>query len=55
MCYLLSFGFGPTLGEDFCIVNNANTRMNSFSNLGFTYKHPQYSYGTVEAQTFFSG
>jgi hypothetical protein len=49
------FGFGLTFGEDICIVNNAKTRMNSFSNLGFTYKHPQYPYGTVEAQTFLSG
>ena len=46
------FGFGPTFGEDIIIVNDANTRMNSFSNLGFTYKHPQYSYETNYERTF---
>jgi hypothetical protein len=29
--------------------------MNSRSNLGFTYSHPQYEYGTNEAQTFLAG
>ena len=29
--------------------------MGSFSNLGFTYKHPQYAYGSNEAQSFLTG
>jgi hypothetical protein len=47
--------FGPTFGIDLCVANNANTTMNSRSNLGFTYSHPQYEYGTNEAQTFLAG
>jgi hypothetical protein len=49
------FGFGPTFGDDITIVNNANTRIYSYSNLGFTYKHPEYAYKTSEAQSFLSG
>jgi hypothetical protein len=44
--------FGPIFGNDIIIGNNANTTMNSRSNLGFSYKHPQYAFGTEEAQTF---
>ena len=29
--------------------------MDSRSNLGFTYKHPQYAQGTDEACTFLAG
>ena len=29
--------------------------MDSFSNLGWTYKHPQYAYGTNEAKSFLAG
>jgi hypothetical protein len=47
---------GPTFGvSDICIVNNANTTIESYSNLGFTYKHPQYAFGTNEASTFLAG
>ncbi len=49
-------GLGPTFGvSDICIANNANTTMDSYSRLGNTYKHPQYRYGTNEAQTFLAG
>ena len=44
---------GPTFGDDICIANNANTTMNSYSQLGLTYKHPQYLEGTNEAKSFF--
>jgi hypothetical protein len=37
------------------IANNANTRMDSVSRLGFAYKHPQYAYLTNEADTFLAG
>ncbi len=46
---------GPRFGNDIHIANNANTTMDSFSNLGWTYKHPQYAYGTNEAKTFLAG
>ena len=47
--------WGPSFGPDIIINNNANTTMNSFSNLGHTYKHPQYAYGSNEARTFLAG
>ena len=47
--------FGPKFGDDIHIANNANSTMDSFSNLGSTYKHPQYAYGTNEAATFLAG
>ena len=48
---------GPTFGRgyDICIANNSNTAMDSYSNLGFTYSHPQYEYGTDEAVSFLAG
>jgi len=46
---------GPTFGRDLCIANNANTTMDSWSNLGFIYKHPQYDEGTNEAKSFLAG
>jgi hypothetical protein len=47
--------YGPTFGDNIVIVNNANTTMDSFSNLGNCYKHPQYAFGTDEASTFLAG
>jgi hypothetical protein len=47
--------YGPTFGNDICIANNANTTMNGYSNLGYSYKHPQYARGTNEAKTFLAG
>jgi hypothetical protein len=46
---------GPTFGSghDIRIANNANSTM--YSNLGLTYKHPQYSYFTYQAETFLAG
>ena len=46
---------GPTFGNDLCIGNNSNATMNSRSNLGDSYIHPQYAYGTNEAQSFLAG
>jgi hypothetical protein len=45
-------GNGPTFGQDFYINNNFNTTMVYFSQLGDSYKHPQYEYGTNEAKSF---
>jgi hypothetical protein len=47
--------FGPTFGGDIIIDNNANTTRDSWSNLGFAYRHPQYERGTNEARTFLAG
>jgi hypothetical protein len=47
--------FGPSFVGDICIVNNANSTMDSVSNLGGSYKHPQYAQGTNEAQSFLAG
>ena len=49
--------YGPIFGggHDICIANNANTTTDSFSYLGYSYKHPQYEYETNEAQTFLAG
>jgi hypothetical protein len=47
--------YGPIFGPDIRIANNANTRMDSYSHLGFAYKHPQYEYKTNEANTFLAG
>jgi hypothetical protein len=50
------FECGPIFGGyDISIANNANKTMNSYSNLGHTYLHPQYLEGTSEAETFLAG
>ena len=49
--------FGPSFGAggDIVILDNANTTMDSYSNLGLTYKHSQYAFETHEAQSFLAG
>jgi hypothetical protein len=48
--------YGPIFGGyDIIIYNNANTTMDGYSNLGYSYKHPQYARGTNEAKTFLAG
>ncbi len=39
----------------FSIANNSNTAIESSSQLGSWYKHPQYAFGTNEAQSFLAG
>jgi hypothetical protein len=52
-CYL---SYGPIFGwGDIAIFNNANTSMESWSNLGFAYSHSQYEFETDEACTFLAG
>jgi hypothetical protein len=46
---------GPTFGDDIYIANNANTTMESYSNLGDCYKHPKYALGTKKAKSFLPG
>jgi hypothetical protein len=47
--------YGPIFGLDISVANNANTTMDSYSDLGDCYKHPQYAKGTNEAETFLAG
>ena len=47
--------YGPTFGNGIIIHTHANTTMESYSDLGCTYKHPQYAYETDEAETFLAG
>lgn len=42
-------------GSDLIIADNANTNSNSFTNLGSTFKHPVYGFGTNEAKCFLAG
>jgi hypothetical protein len=46
--------YGPTFGggHDIFIANNANANMESYSNLGNSYKLFHHSYGSHEAKTF---
>lgn len=49
--------FGPTFGGglDIYIADKSNINLSNYSNLGFTYKHPQYAYGSNEAKIFLAG
>lgn len=50
---------GPRFGgrADLLVCNNSNEGTNIYnsSNLGNTYKHPEYAYGTKKAKSFLSG
>ena len=48
---------GPIFGDghDICICDNSNTTASRYSNLGNTYKHPDYEYGSNEAESFLAG
>jgi hypothetical protein len=49
--------YGPTFGggHDSHIANQSNTNLNSFSNLGHSYTHPDYAFRSDEAQSFLAG
>jgi hypothetical protein len=47
--------YGAHFGYGFCMANNSNITMDSYSNLGLTYSHSQYAYETNEAETFLAG
>ena len=51
-CYI---NHGPIFGSDINICNNSNDKKGSYSNLGSCYTHPQYSFGSDEAETFLAG
>jgi len=47
--------FGPTFGginHDLCITDCSNTDKSSYSNLGHSYTHSSYTYGSNEAKSF---
>jgi hypothetical protein len=47
--------YGPIFGADLYICDNSNTSNRSLSNLGKSYKHPNYVYDSNEAKSFFAG
>ncbi len=49
-------GDGPSFGfNDLCISSDANENEYSYSNFSISYKHPDYEYGTGEAQSILAG
>jgi hypothetical protein len=52
------YGHGPTFGgdlHDLHISDVSNTNKDSYSNLGASYSHPDYAYGSNEAKSFLAG
>jgi hypothetical protein len=49
--------YGPTFGggHDFCISSDSTTNAKSYSNLGYSYQHPNYQYNSNEAKSFLAG
>ncbi len=47
--------YGPTFGggHDLHIADKSNTNTSSYSNLGYSYSHPDYAYGSNEARFYF--
>ena len=50
-------GYGPVFGYgcELVIFNNSNTNTNSYSDLGKSYTHPEYPYGSDKAKTILAG
>jgi hypothetical protein len=47
---------GPIFGQgDFNIAGDANSNVNSYSLLGYSYQHPTYALGTDESYSFLAG
>ena len=47
---------GPTFGVgDIAITDQSNTGTVNWSNLGHSYSHPEYAYGSIKAQSFLAG
>jgi len=48
--------YGPLFGgNDLMITDKSNTNATSFSNLGHSYTHPDYAYGSNEVKSFLAG
>ena len=58
-CYYTNgpiFGLSIKFGDDdIWISHNSNINRDNYSNLGRNYQHPQYAFGTNEAQIFLAG
>ena len=48
---------GPCFGcaNDIFISDNSNANLNSYTNLGSSFRHPVYTFGSDNAMTFLSG
>lgn len=49
--------YGPTFGagHDINIRSNSNLNKHSYTNLGYSYMHPDFNFGSNEAKTFLAG
>ncbi len=49
--------YGPTFGggHDFHVADNSNTATGNYANIGYTYTHSSYTFGSNEARVRFSG
>jgi hypothetical protein len=49
--------YGPTFGggHDLHIDDRSNTNTSSYSDLGYSYSHPDYAYRSNEAKSFLAG
>lgn len=52
-----SIDYGPTFGagHDINIRSNSNINKHSYSNLGYSYMHPMFNFGSNEAKEFLAG
>ena len=46
---------GPIFGYDIHIASDSNSKQNSYSNFGDSYKHPDYQFGTDKAKSILAG
>ena len=54
-CYTDEVGPAFGSGHDIYIADNANANTDSYSELGHSYKHTQFPYGTIETKSFLAG
>ena len=56
-CIYCSPLYGPSFGEgsDLRVSTDSNVNQNSYANLGYSYTHPKYGYGSIEARSFMAG
>ena len=47
--------YGPVFGGDITIVTNSNANQKSWTDFGRYYKHSDYEYGTMRAQSILAG
>jgi len=49
--------YGPTFGggHDLHIDDKSNTNTSSYSDLGYSYSHPDYAFGSNEVTSFLAG